>query len=345
MDQKALTFSSSGLAGFALASLRDAVETFRHLAVVMVPVLVGVKLLQEAGLVEPLAAPLAPVTSLVGLPASMGLVWATAMLNNIYTAMVVFVTIAAVEPVTQAQVTVLATMILVAHNLPVELGIAKRAGTGIIFQLLVRVGGAVGLGFLLHHLYQGLGLLQDPARLLWKPAQQSGDPSLAAWAGGQVVSLGAIFAIILVLVTVMRILEKLRVTERVVGLLKPVLHWLGLGRTAAPLTIVGLIMGIAYGGGLIIKESRSGTVRPRDCFMAMTLLGMTHSVVEDTLLMVALGAHLSGILWARVLFSLLAVFLLSRMLTVLPGRLAAMLLYKNRPIPADPQSASPTKHP
>lgn len=313
---------------FLSSTLREAGETFGHLAVVMVPVMVVVKILQEAGLVDTLAAPLGPVMALVGLPAGMGLVWATAVVNNIYTAMVVFASLTAVTPVTQAQATVLATMILVAHNLPVELAIAKRAGAGLVFQGLFRLGGALCLGWILHHVYSGTGYLQQPVQLFWAPEQSGGQVPLTGWAQDQLLGLCAIFGIILLLVAVMRLFEVLKVTERVVGLLQPVLRRLGLGRTAAPLTIVGLIMGIAYGGGLIIKESRSGRVNPRDGFMAVTLLGLTHSVVEDTLLMVAIGAHLSGILWGRILFSVLAVYGLSLLLARLPDRLARGLLYQ-----------------
>jgi hypothetical protein len=43
-------------------------------------------------------------------------------------------------------------------------------------------------------------------------------------------------------------------------------------------------------------------------------MGLTHSLIEDTLLLSLLGAHMSGILWTRLGFSLVAVALLVRIL-------------------------------
>jgi hypothetical protein len=55
-----------------------------------------------------------------------------------------------------------------------------------------------------------------------------------------------------------------------------------------------------------------------DVLYAMSLLGLCHSLIEDTLLMLLLGGHLSGILWARLAFALVAVFLLVRLVGRLP---------------------------
>jgi hypothetical protein len=79
-----------------------------------------------------------------------------------------------------------------------------------------------------------------------------------------------------------------------------------------------MVMGLTYGGGLIIQESKSGAVRAKDVFASLTLMGLTHSLIEDTLLLSLLGAHLSGILWARLLFSLVVVAGLVRLLPLLP---------------------------
>src|SRR5271157_3512054 len=87
---------------------------------IMIPIVIAVKILQELGAIVVLGRVLAPVMHIVGLPGSMGLVWATAILSSIYTGIVVFVSVAANEPMTVAQTTVLATMMLVAHNFPIE---------------------------------------------------------------------------------------------------------------------------------------------------------------------------------------------------------------------------------
>ncbi len=83
---------------------------------IMIPALLLVKLLEELGGVEIIAALLGPVMTLVGLPESMALVWATTLLTNIYTGMVIFFNQAPLEQLSVAQVTVLGTMMLIAHT-------------------------------------------------------------------------------------------------------------------------------------------------------------------------------------------------------------------------------------
>jgi hypothetical protein len=44
-------------------------------------------------------------------------------------------------------------------------------------------------------------------------------------------------------------------------------------------------------------------------------MGLCHSLFEDTLAVAVTGAHFSGILWARLIFSLVVVFLLVKALS------------------------------
>ena len=290
-----------------LGGLRVSLDLFK----IMVPILIAVKVLKELGLIAYLAWPLTPVMALVGLPPEMGLVWATAMLNNIYSGIIVLLSLADTAPLTQAQATVLAAMLLVAHNLPVELTIARKSGPRLGFQLLARILGALVLGLILHLTYSGLGILQEPATLLFQ-APASGPEPLWRWALGEVRNLFSILCIVTALIGLMRLLQALRLLELCNAALRPVLRLMGIGPRAATIAVVGLVMGLAYGGGLIIHEARTGQVEGRDVFAALTLMGLCHSIIEDTLLMSLVGGHVSGILWGRLLFSLVVTALLTR---------------------------------
>lgn len=293
----------------------------------MIPILILVKFLQEMGWIAYLALPLEPLMALVGLPPEMGLVWATAMVNNIYGGAVVFLTLAQDLPMSVAQVTVLTSLILVAHALPIEVKIAQQSGNRFWFQALMRVGGALVLGVILHWFYSLTGWLQQENVIFWQGEIQK-SPNLLVWGLEQLRNLFFIFCIVFALIGLMRTLNRLRITDVLVRLLEPPLRFLGMGREAAPLAIVGMTMGLTYGGGLIIYESRSGRVPPRDVFASLTLMGLTHSIIEDTLLMVMLGGHLSGILAARMIFSILVVALLMRVLPMLPDSFVHRFLYK-----------------
>jgi len=283
---------------------------------ILIPLSIITKILKEVGAVDQLGIWLGPVMHMVGLPGSMGLVWATAMVTNLYGGIVVFASLAPDAHLTVAQVTVLTTMMLLAHCLPIELRIAQKAGARLRLLLVLRVASALTLGWLLHRVYSATGYLQRPASLLWKPP--AGDPSWGAWAVGEVRTLCMIFLIVLGLIIMLRILNRLGVTALLTRLLEPVLTGLGISRKAAPLTIVGMLMGMAYGGAFIIQEAVSGRLTKRDVVFSLALMSLCHSLFEDTLLMMALGAHGSGILWARLAFALTVVFVLVRLLRRAP---------------------------
>ena len=305
--------------------LLEALSVTRDLFKIMVPIIVAVKVLQELGVIDLLAGPLSGVMGYVGLPGSMGLVWATAMVNNIYSGIVVYVSLAPQESLTAAQTTVLATMILVAHSLPVELEIVRKSGPKLWFQALMRIGSAFVLGMILHHVYDWGGWLSEESVMLL--GVDSGEQDLVAWIISQVENLAWIFVIILGLLVLMRVLSALGITRMLIRLLDPVLRLLGIGKEAAPLTIVGMVMGIGYGGGLILHEVKQNRVGRRDIFFALSLMGLSHSLIEDTLLMLSMGGMLSGILVGRVVFTLVFVFVLVRVVNNLSEKTFLRFLF------------------
>ena len=58
-----------------------------------------------------------------------------------------------------------------------------------------------------------------------------------------------------------------------------------------------------YGGGILIKEVKSGKIDRSSAFLALSMLNLVHAVIEDTLLMMADCWHLgtallpSNIFW------------------------------------------------
>jgi len=294
------------------ALLREAGRTCWAVFRIIIPVSIAVRFLQQWGLVEQLGRLLGPVMSLVGLPGEMGLVWATALLTNLYAAMVVFAALLPDVPVTVAQTTVLTTMMLVAHGLPVELRICQKAGPRMRVVVVIRLLGALVLGVVLWQVYSRAGLLAGPNVPVWRPPPP--DPTWWGWARGQAALMLKIFGIILALLGLMRLLERIGAVRLMDRVLAPVLRVLGMTPAAAPLAIIGMTLGISYGGGLIIRQAQSGRLAKRDIFFSLVLMSLCHSIIEDTLLMVALGGHVSGVLLARGAFALVVTFALVKVL-------------------------------
>ncbi len=278
----------------------------------MIPIIIVIKILQEFGFVTLLSQWLTPVMDLVGLPGAMGLVWATTLVTNLYGGLVVYASLAADVPMSVAQVTVLSSMMLIAHALPIEARIAQKAGVKLSLTLLFRTGMAVVIGVIYNQIYQITDLLQQPAQLLWTPDKI--DNSLSAWFQNQLISLLLIFCIVVVLVFLLDILKRVGIIQRINNMLRPIMHILGIGREAETITLVGLTLGLSYGGALLINEAKAGHIKPRDVLFSMSLLGLSHSLIEDTLLMMLIGADLSGILFGRIIFTLVSIFLMVRLL-------------------------------
>jgi len=296
--------------------LHDTGKTSIALFKIIIPLSIITKILTDAGVTDYLGQMLAPLMQLLGLPGSMGLVWATAMVTNIYGGITVFAALAPEAGLTVAQVTVLTTMMLVAHSLPVEVRITQVAGLRLWTMLTLRIGCALVLGWLLYQIYTWGGFLQTPNEALWSPPLR--DPSWLGWAQAEIKNLATIFLIILGLIFLMRLLAWLKIINLLEILLEPILTRLGMSRAAAPTTIIGMILGLSYGGGLIIQEAHSGRLGKHNVFFSLALLSICHSIIEDGLLMALLGGDLSGVLWARVGFSLLVIFLLVKIVHRLP---------------------------
>jgi len=285
---------------------KDAISATLELFKVMIPILILVKVLQEMDMIKYLAWPLEPVMALLGLPAEMGLVWASALINNIYTGIIVLVSLIGDNPLTSAQATTLAVLMLVGHGLPVECAIARKSGSRFMFQVAVRFVGAFVFAWILNTIYTATGTLQGPATMLFQPDITAADPSLVGWALDQSKNLISIFFVILGLLGMMRLLHAIKVIDLMNRLLRPVLDLIGIGPKASAITVIGLTMGLSYGGGLIINEAKSGTVGKEDIFYSLTFMGLCHSLIEDTLLLMLIGGHLSGVLWGRLILAIVA---------------------------------------
>ncbi|MFH1014263.1 MAG: hypothetical protein V1769_07160 [Thermoplasmatota archaeon] len=289
-------------------TLKDASSTTVTLLKIMIPVSIIVKLFEMTGSITTIGTYLSPVMKLVGLPGETGLVWATAMITNIYGGLLVFISLSSQMVFTGAQVTVLATMILIAHSLPIEVTIARKAGVRIWFTLLWRIGCAFIFGMILSSIFTLSGLFQTTSAMVWQP--ESMNISITGWILNQLKNYLMIFLIVFSLLLLLRFLENIGAIAKINRIFEPGLEKLGMSKDAGPLTIIGTTLGISYGGGLIIKEARSGKLKEKDAFLSVSLMGLSHSLIEDTLLMLTLGASLLGILVGRVILTLLAMLIL-----------------------------------
>ena len=84
---------------------------------ILIPFVFIIKLLEIIGIVDFIAKAFAPLMGLIGLPAELGIIWVTALVVNIYAALILFINILPFLDVSVAQITVLTVAMLFCHNL------------------------------------------------------------------------------------------------------------------------------------------------------------------------------------------------------------------------------------
>lgn len=293
------------------AFVKDVFAVYWALLKILVPALLVIKLLEQLGAVQWLAALLAPLMTLVGLPGDLGVVWAAALTTNIFTGLVVLFEVWGEHSFTVADMSVLGALLLTGHALPVEGAVAKRAGVPWWVILTLRIGGGLVYAGLVRQLYQLQGWGQELAHISWRPEPPSGH--WLDWLLSQGQTLLMILAVIATLMLVLRLLPLLGVESLLHDLLSPLLRLLGIGRAAANVTVIGTTLGLSYGAGLLIRDLDRGVMSRRDSFLALCFLGLCHSVIEDTLLILLLDTELWAILGVRFVFAFAVVAAIARL--------------------------------
>lgn len=285
-------------------------QVYLTLLKVMVPAIIVVKILDLLGGTQWLAEILAPLMQLVGLPEQLGLVWATAILTNIFTAMVVFVDVTTQLELSVAQVSVIGILILISHSVPIEGAVAKMVGVSWRLTITLKIGGGFLLAALVNWFYTAMNYQQQAAVLLWQSVRQ--EQTLMQWGVDQLYMLLSIFFVISALIILLRVLKKVGIENLLKKALSPIFKLIGITKDASNITITGITLGLSYGAGLLISEVKKGNISKKDVLLSISFLSLAHSLIEDTLLVLLLGADVMAILWIRVIFAVIIVALLAK---------------------------------
>lgn len=313
-------------AEYIIARTRQSLVIYWELARIVVPVTIATEALLRLGVIKALAPALAPLMGLFGLPPELGLAWLTCLLVGLWGAVPMIFVLAPVTTLTTADITVFSSLMLFAHALPIEQKIIQRAGPGMLVTSVLRLAGGMIYAFLLHRLLQATGWLSDPVAPAWLPMGQT-----QTWAGfllGLCQTMLVMLVILVGLFWSLELLKRFGIMRVLMALLAPILRLTGIRGEAGELTSVGLFLGISYGGGLLIREARSGAVPPRQVFLSCVFMGFAHSIIEDTALVMALGADIWGVLVGRVIFAIAATALIAAVLRYLPNDAFDRFLYR-----------------
>ena len=286
---------------------RPGAKTAVWLLSIMIPVSFGVFLLDWFGGLDLISRVLSPLFRALDLPGSAALVYLTSIVINIYSATAVMANL----DLTVAALTTLALMTLIAHNFFVELAVMRSTGSSLLRMLVLRVLASLLAAWLLSFLLPAT--LDVPATGI---AGAEGDAAtatfgaaLTAWLAGTGMLIAKVAAILLGLMIGERILQALGVIRWLGERLRPLMVVFGLPKDTAFLWLVSNTLGLAYGAGVLRTEVAEGRLSREDGDLLNHHSAISHSLLEDTLLYVALGVPALWIMVPRVALAVVAVWL------------------------------------
>ena len=295
---------------------------------ITVPVTILAEIASRLGLIEWMAPVFSPVMNLVGLPPELGLAWLTAMIVGMWGAVPLLFSLVDISTLSIADVTIFSVLMLFAHGLPIEQKIIQQAGPGMTITTMLRIAGALGYGFILHHLFTATGWLSAPVDPVWIPL--SGATTWSDFFLGLGEAMIWMFVILVGLFWVLEIMKLIGLMDFLMRALSPMLRLAGIKGEAGELTAIGLFLGISYGAGFLVKEARSGRVSPRQVFLSCAFMGFAHSVIEDTILVLALGADIYTVLVGRVIFAVIATGIIALLLRSVSDTTFLATLYRQK---------------
>ena len=267
-----------------------------------------------------LSATLGPLFNHFGLPGEAALAYVSGYFVNMYA----MLAIAGSMDLTARAITILGVMSLCSHNMITETAVQGKTGANPVRVVITRTLAGFVLAFVLNLI---LPLSQSDIAMLGGAFEKSEAavasvaeaPATVAsiteapeapaavqplfkelaveWCYSTLSILVKMTLLIYSLAILQRILSEFGVIRWVSKFLKPLLLLFGLPARCSFLWIIANILGIAYGGAVMMEEVRAGKLSLRDIKLVNQHIGISHSNLEDLTLVASIG----GIWWVMLL--------------------------------------------
>ncbi len=270
-----------------------ALKTSWWLIKIMFLVTFLITILKYLGVISWISMHLTPVFSKFGLPGEASLAYVSGFFVNCYSAIAVITTL----NMDFRSITILAVMVLCAHNIPMETAVQKKTGTSAIRMIMVRTLSSLFLGWFLHRIMPGeamltvTGTIEKQVLEFW--------PLMGKWALDTIKIAVPMVLLVFSLTVIQRLLAEFGVIRYIAHFLKPVMIFFGLPPKTAFLWIVANTLGLAYGAAVMIDEVDAGKISVKDVDLLNHHISVSHSNVEDILLFTAIGGLLPWMLLSR----------------------------------------------
>ena len=270
---------------------------------VMLPISLAVRVLQHVGFIDWLAAILSPIFSIIGLSGDSAIIFLTSIFLPLYPTIAVMTTLT----LTLREATILAVMCLVSHNLPVECSVAHKTGSPfgriVAFRIAMSFVSAIVLNWLLPQSDAPFSFMNMGATEV-----TSWGMLFMQWLSSSLTLTVTIVLIVTALMVLQRVLEEFGWMHRIANILSPLMRLFGLPSGCSLLWLTGNIVGMAYGAAIMIDEVENGRLTREEANLVNHHLGVSHSLLEDTMLFVAMGISFWWIFLTRLVLAIVAVW-------------------------------------
>ena len=299
-----------------IPALKKSGTTSLWLLKMILPISLGVRLLDYYELLAYMATILDPLFVYLGLPGSTAIVFLTSIFLPLYAPIAIITSMS----ITLRELTILALMCQIAHNLPVESAIQGKTGTTFKGMTILRIFMGIVAGFILNLVLpkeMGMPLFNQTDII----AINSIGELFIAWLKSSLKIALLIAAIVFSLNLLYNILNSYNLVEKLSKGLNPILKFFGLPENTGFLLLIGYIVGLAYGGALMMDQMKDGKVSRTEANLLNHHLALSHSVIEDNLLFVALGVSIWWILGVRLSLAWIVVWTRRFFLNLKSGKL------------------------
>lgn len=284
-------------------AMPKAMNTCLWLLKIVLPISLAVRLLQYYGILERISGLLSPLFKLIGLPGETAIVFLTSVFSPLYAPIALITSMS----LTTREATILALMCLTSHNLMVESSVQAKTGSSFWSMTCLRLVMSFVIAFTLNLLmptegWGPLGQTQSAA------ACDSLFEALVLWFTSAIQVVVTILVVVTLLMILHYILDEFRLMDGLSDLFAPLMRLFGLSKNAAFLWLVGNVVGLAYGGAIMVEQIRQGKVSYSEGNRLNCHLAVCHSLLEDTTLFVSIGIPFLWLVPTRLAFAILVVW-------------------------------------
>ena len=201
---------------------------------------------------------------------------------------------------TVKEVFILAVMLSFSHNLFIETAVALKVGVKLWVVLLVRLGLASISAIVINLVWSGGSEVATYGMAPKVVAVPDGWLEIILL-GLQKASFGVLqlAMIVIPLMVIIQYLKDRNYLQRFSEKLIPLTKVLGIAPNASMTLVSGLVIGLAFGAGVMIQAVREDGVSKKDATLVFIFLVACHAIVEDTLIFIPLGIPILPLFFLR----------------------------------------------